>query len=96
MQTELVTKDRSVILEAGEVITDVVVQGGKIVAIGQDLPEERMVDATGLVTNPGMVNAHVHIIDPGGGYRDGREGYITRMAACAKRSVATSVEVPLN
>ncbi|EPC6220107.1 allantoinase, partial [Enterococcus faecalis] len=67
MQAELVIKNGLVILETGEVITDVAVQGGKIVAIGQDLSGERVIDATGLVVSPGMVDAHVHITDPGGG-----------------------------
>lgn len=74
MQAELVIKNGLVILETGEVITDVAVQGGKIVAIGQDLSGERVIDATGLVVSPGMVDAHVHITDPGGGYRDEWEG----------------------
>ena len=39
MQAELVIKNGLVILETGEVITDVAVQEGKIVAIGQDLSE---------------------------------------------------------
>ena len=77
MQAELVIKNGLVILETGEVITDVAVQGGKIVAIGQDLSGERVIDATGLVVSPGMVDAHVHITDPGGGYRDEWEGYVT-------------------
>lgn len=59
MQAELVIKNGLVILETGEVITDVAVQGGKIVAIGQDLSGERVIDATGLVVSPGMVDAHV-------------------------------------
>ena len=42
MQAELVIKNGLVILETGEVITDVAVQGGKIVAIGQDLSGERV------------------------------------------------------
>ena len=47
MQAELVIKNGLVILETGEVITDVAVQGGKIVAIGQDLSGERVIDANG-------------------------------------------------
>ena len=54
MQAELVIKNGLVILETGEVITDVAVQGGKIVAIGQDLSGERVIDATGLVVSPAM------------------------------------------
>lgn len=60
MQAELVIKNGLVILETGEVITDVAVQGGKIVAIGQDLSGERVIDATGLVVSPGMVDAEYY------------------------------------
>ncbi|MGH2126005.1 allantoinase, partial [Enterococcus faecalis] len=44
----------------------------------------------------GMVDAHVHITDPGRGYPDESEGYVTGTAACAKRGVTTFMEMPLN
>ncbi|OJG09770.1 allantoinase [Enterococcus aquimarinus] len=55
-----------------------------------------MVDATGLIVSPGMVDAHVHITDPGGNYRDEWEGYVTGTAACAKGGVTSIMEMPLN
>ena len=96
MSHELVIKGGLVILDAGEQTCDVAVDGGKITAIGDDLTGERVIDATGLVVSPGMVDAHAHITDPGGGYRDGWEGYLTGTAACAKGGITTIIEMPLN
>ncbi|MFJ1244981.1 allantoinase, partial [Bacillus amyloliquefaciens] len=39
---------------------------------------------------------HVHITEPGGGYRDGWEGYVTGTNAAAKGGVTSFVEMPLN
>lgn len=96
MNHELVIKDGLVILDSGEVKTDVAVDNGKITAIGTDLMGEQVIDAKGLIVSPGMVDAHVHITDPGGGYRDEWEGYITGTAACAKGGVTSFMEMPLN
>ncbi|MGY3779531.1 allantoinase AllB [Isobaculum melis] len=94
---ELIIKNGTVILEGGAVQTNVAVTAGKIVAIGQDLVEgEKVIDATGLIVSPGMVDAHVHITDPGGGYRDEWEGYLTGTQACAKGGVTSFMEMPLN
>lgn len=97
MSYDLIIKNGLVILESGEVETDVAVKGGVIVAIGSELGEaEKVIDASGLVVSPGMVDAHVHITDPGGGYRDQWEGYVTGTAACAKGGVTSFMEMPLN
>lgn len=94
---DLVIKNGLVILENGEVETDIAVKDGKIVAIGTGLGEgTRTIDAKGLIVSPGMVDAHVHITDPGGGHRDKWEGYVTGTRACAKGGVTSFVEMPLN
>ena len=88
MNYDLIIKNGLVILDNGEVETDVAVKDGKIVAIGSDLGEaSEVIDAQGLVVSPGMVDAHVHITDPGGSYRDEWEGYLTGTKACAKGGV---------
>ncbi|MDT2640833.1 allantoinase AllB [Enterococcus dongliensis] len=89
-------KNGLVILDSGEIKTDVGVDKGKITAIGTDLTGDQEIDAQGLIVSPGMVDAHVHITDPGGGYRDEWEGYITGTAACAKGGVTSFMEMPLN
>lgn len=93
---DLVIKNGKVILADGAVITDVAVKDGKISQIGQDLEGTEVIDATGLVVSPGMVDGHAHITSMGGGYRDQWEGYETGTAACAKGGVTTIVEMPLN
>lgn len=97
MSYDLVIKNGLVILESGEVKTDIGVKKGLIAAIGTDLGEaQKVIDATDLVVSPGMIDAHVHITDPGGGYRDFWEGYVTGTAACAKGGVTSFMEMPLN
>lgn len=97
MAFDLIIKNGLVILDNGEVETNVAVKDGKIVAIGSDLGEAtETIDAKGLIVSPGMVDAHVHITEPGGGYRDGWEGYETGTRACAKGGVTSFMEMPLN
>lgn len=96
MQNELVIKNGLVLLEDGEVRTDIGVKDGKINMIGNNLEGEQVIDASGLIVSPGMVDAHVHITDPGGGYRDEWEDYITGTAASAKGGVTSFMEMPLN
>lgn len=97
MSFDLLIKNGLVILSEGEVLTDVAVTKGKVVAIGTDLGDAKeVIDAKGLIVSPGMVDAHVHITDPGGGFRDFWEGYVTGTRACAKGGVTSFMEMPLN
>ncbi len=93
---DLIIKNGLVILDSGEVNIDVAVKNGKIATIGYDLGEAKeTVDAQGLIVSPGMVDVHVHMIDPGG-IRADWEGYVTGTKACAKGGVTTFIEMPLN
>lgn len=96
MQNDLVIKNGLVLLENGGVSTDVGVKDGKIHMMGENLEGDQVIDATGLIVSPGMVDAHVHITDPGGGYRDEWEGYVTGTSASAKGGVTSFMEMPLN
>lgn len=97
MKYDLIIKNGLVILEDGAQKVEVGVKDGKIAAIGQELGEaEQIVDAKNQIVSPGMVDAHVHITEPGGGYRDGWEGYVTGTNAAAKGGVTSFVEMPLN
>lgn len=96
MSFDLIIKNGLVILDSGEAHTDVAVKDGKIAAIGNDLHcADQIVDASGLIVSPGMVDVHVHITEPGG-VRADWEGYVTGTKACAKGGVTTIVEMPLN
>ena len=66
MKYDLIIKNGLVILEDGEQQVEVGVKDGKIVAIGQALGEaEQVIDAQNQIVSPGMVDAHVHITEPG-------------------------------
>lgn len=47
--------------DAGVVKADVLVENGKIAAIGENLSAETVIDAAGKVVTPGFVDAHSHI-----------------------------------
>lgn len=97
MKFDTIIKNGTVILEQEAIITDIGIKDGVITAIDSNLNDaEHVVDATGLVVSPGMVDAHVHITEPASGYRDDWEGYITGTNAASKGGVTTIIEMPLN
>ena len=79
-------------------IKDVLVGGTKILKIGDNLPVEEaygveVIDGTGKILMPGLIDAHVHILGGGGegGYRtrtpelmlsDALEGGVTTIVGC--------------
>ena len=58
-------------------VTDIYVRDGKIISpdsCGDPSscdPEEEIIDGTGLIAGPGLVDVHVHFRDPGQTRRDG-------------------------
>lgn len=72
MAFDLLIKNGKIILEDGSKVTNSGVQDEKIVEIDDDLSDAKeVIDAEGLIVSPGMVDAHVHICEPGGAW----EGY---------------------
>ncbi|EJJ6354949.1 allantoinase AllB [Staphylococcus pseudintermedius] len=97
MKFDSIIKNGRVILQDGEANVEIGIKDGVIAAIGQELGDaDTVIDAQGHIVSPGMVDAHVHITEPGGGYRDEWEGYETGTRASAKGGVTTIVEMPLN
>ncbi len=79
MSFDLIIKNGTVILENEARVIDIAVQGGKIAAIGENLGEAKNVlDATGLIVSPGMVDAHTHISEPGRTHWECRRRSIVR------------------
>lgn len=84
-------------IEGGEVVTpagcarlNVYAQGGRIAAVTSErLPAASSVDASGLLVMPGMVDAHVHFMDPAD---TAREDFPAGTAAAARAGVTTVVE----
>ncbi|MBO2449997.1 dihydroorotase family protein [Actinomadura barringtoniae] len=57
-----------VVVPGGELNADVLVSGGRVAGLvepGAEAPAERVVDATGRLVLPGMVDVHVHTREPG-------------------------------
>ncbi len=76
------------------VVADVAIEDGAIAAVGPDLPGGREeLDASGLLVLPGVVDAHVHLNDPG---RVEWEGFATGTRALAAGGATTCVDMPLN
>jgi allantoinase len=84
-------------IRGGEVVTprgrsraDVYVRDGRIAAVTAERRDAaETVDASGLLVMPGMVDAHVHFMDPGD---PAREDFVTGSAAAARAGVTTVVE----
>lgn len=87
---DLVVEGATVVTADGAARIDVHVAGGRIAALGpRDGDAARRVDAAGLVLLPGMVDTHVHLMDPGAVER---EDFPTGTAAAAARGVTTVIE----
>jgi dihydroorotase (multifunctional complex type) len=84
-------------IEGGEVVTgrdrspaNVYAEAGRIAAVVPDRrPARERVDASGLLVMPGMVDAHVHLMDPAD---TSREDFPAGTAAAARSGVTTVVE----
>lgn len=79
----------TVVRPSGTVRADVVTEDGVVAAIGRLDPTGRTVDADGLLLLPGMVDTHVHLMDPG---PTEREDFPTGTRAAAARGTTTIVE----
>jgi dihydroorotase len=52
-------------------VMDVLIKDGKIAKVGKNLKGEgEVVDATGLLVTPGLIDLHVHLRDPGQEYKE--------------------------
>lgn len=84
----------SVVLPTGTRPVDVGIKDGSISAIGSEVQGgAEILDATGLVVLPGVVDAHVHFNEPG---RGDWEGWETGTRGAAAGGVTTVLEMPLN
>ncbi|MDQ2650919.1 MAG: dihydroorotase [Actinomycetota bacterium] len=63
--SSIVLRGGRVIDPTGERVADVVIDEGRIVAVGPDLSADRVLDAAGCVVAPGLVHLHSHLRQPG-------------------------------
>ncbi|MGI9586531.1 MAG: dihydroorotase, partial [Acidimicrobiia bacterium] len=90
MTPELAIKGGTVVTPHGRKLAHVYVEGGRIAHIGaEDRSADTIADVSGLFVLPGMVDTHVHLMDPGA---TDREDFPTGTAAAATAGVTTIVE----
>lgn len=92
---DTVIRGGTVVLRDEARVMDIGIKGGRIAALG-DLSEmsgTAVIDAAGLTVMAGMIDAHVHLNEPGLG---DWEGFQTGSAALAAGGVTTYIDMPLN
>lgn len=90
MSADLAIKGATVVTARSQFRGHVYVSDGRVTAVTEkDLDAGRVVDATGLHVLPGMVDTHVHLMDPGD---VSREDFPTGTAAGSAAGVTTVIE----
>lgn len=92
MRADLAIVGGTVVSGAGSRRADLVIHDGHVADVsvpGGDVEAATVVDAGGLLVVPGMVDTHVHLMDPG---PTEREDFPTGTAAAAARGVTTIIE----
>jgi len=71
MSVELLLKNANIPKGDDTVLTNIMVQDGKIVGFtGEDVPADRVIDVRGNLVLPGCIDSHTHINDPGFTHRE--------------------------
>ncbi len=80
---------------SGTAPADVLIEGERIVAIGQDLDtfDHEVVDASGFLLLPGLIDVHVHVREPGAAQK---EDWETATRAALAGGVTTILDMPNN
>ena len=72
-------------------VNDILIENGRIAAVGQNLSGDREIDAAGLYAVPGLVDMHVHLRDPG---QTDKEDILTGCNAAAAGGVTSLLAMP--
>lgn len=92
MNADLVIKNGMVVNSRSIYHANVYIKNGKVIAVTENplaVNTQETIDARGLYLIPGVVDPHVHMMDPG--YTD-REDFITGSSAAASGGVTTVIE----
>jgi dihydroorotase len=89
----MLIKNGRLLTETGFEITDILIEDGKIAAIGSEISTdaEQIIDAKGKLVAPGFVDLHVHLREPGG---EKKETIATGTLAAAKGGFTTVAAMP--
>ncbi|GGJ10671.1 allantoinase [Alicyclobacillus cellulosilyticus] len=91
---DLVIHQGSAVLPNTVEVTDIAIAKGRIVALAPNLLPyaRRVIDATGKVVLPGMIDVHVHLNEPGLDW----EGFLSGSQALAAGGCTTFFDMPIN
>lgn len=95
MDVDLVLKDGEIVTPNGVFKGGIAVHGGRITAItsSSGLPAAaKVIDCDGLHILPGVIDAHVHFMDPG---RPEREDFTTGSTAAAAGGITLVMDMPM-
>ncbi|MBT2637206.1 dihydroorotase [Bacillus sp. ISL-39] len=89
----MLIKNGRLLTETGTELTDILIEDGKIAAIGSGISTdaEQIIDAKGKLVAPGFVDLHVHLREPGG---EKKETIATGTLAAAKGGFTTVAAMP--
>jgi allantoinase len=95
MSFDVLIRGAAVVGAGGEQPLDVAVADGVIAQVGPELvgPAAEEIDAAGLHLLPGVLDAHVHMNEPG---RTEWEGFQTGTRALAAGGATSAIDMPLN
>jgi dihydroorotase len=62
--TRITFKGGTLVFAVGETRSDLVIEEGRVAFVGEADPTGTVIDASGLYVMPGMVDTHVHLMDP--------------------------------
>ncbi len=92
---DVLVRGGTIVTETGTTPADVGISAGRVVALGPELSGSAtsQIDASGLHVFPGVIDAHVHLNEPG---RSEWEGFATGTRALAAGGTTTFFDMPLN
>ncbi|MDN3016505.1 allantoinase AllB [Paenibacillus sp. BSR1-1] len=95
MGYDLIIRNGTIVFRENVKKADIAIKNGKIVAIAECLigTADQIIDATGQYVMPGMIDAHVHICEPG---RTEWEGFESGSKALAAGGTTSYIDMPLN
>lgn len=90
---ELIIRDATIVSATGRQVADIAIEGNKIAYVGGKAagPARKEIDAIGRFVMPGVIDAHVHLRDPGDGRK---EDWGTGSRAAVAGGVTTVLDMP--